>query len=86
MDAQKTYSPIGRNADGDWVNYTNTCKRCGYWLPLPEYKGKSCPKCGTYVGGPSPLPSVSQTRRVCKQCKRDAEAEANFCIKCGTKL
>lgn len=89
MDRQpRTYTPIGWNTDGELVNYANTCKKCGRWLPLPKYSKKHCPGCGTYVGDASVrLDSITeQLHKICKKCNHENESGAKFCIECGTKL
>jgi len=81
----RTYTPPkGWNSAGDLVDFTNTCKKCGRWLPLPEFNQKHCPKCGTYVGGVSLR--TEQPYKTCKACYQKNERGANFCVECGAKL
>lgn len=84
-----TYTPIGLNKDGDWVNYNNKCTKCGHPMPLPEMNGKHCKRCGTLCHVPSPqevAEANEKAKKECPKCGYRNSKDANFCIKCGTKL
>jgi len=81
--------PMGWNDEGEWVSYANNCRKCGHHMPLPKCNRTHCPECGTYCHVPSEREAAEIERRaqkVCPKCGYRNSSEANFCIKCGTKV
>lgn len=83
--------PVGFNAQGQLVNYSHKCE-CGKHLPLPEWAGKFCPKCGTKQpnrtqdGLAQELAENGKPKRVCPNCGKGAGETDQFCKECGTKI
>jgi DNA-directed RNA polymerase subunit RPC12/RpoP len=81
--------PVGFNNDGEWVNINNKCMKCGHWMPLPEKNRTHCPKCGRFCHHLSldeQAEEAEKAKKSCPCCGYKNDPQANFCIKCGSKL
>lgn len=79
------------NDAGEWVDYANTCRKCGNHMPLPECDKTYCEKCGTYCHFPNMREATEMAeaaKKICPNllCKHKNDPEANYCIKCGARL
>ena len=76
---------IGFNAQGEWVNLANQCKKCDHPMPLPGMENKHCPECGTYQE------KIRKAKRqpdfiVCRNCQAQCLEGNRHCIECGKLL
>jgi len=81
--------PMGWSPEGEWVNPNNKCENCSRRMPLPEMNNKHCPKCGTFCHVPNKqelAEAEEKAKKECTKCGYRNSKDANFCIKCGTKL
>ena len=83
-----SFKPMGPSADGEhWVNINHRCN-CGERIPLPQFEGKHCPKCGkyqpTYVEMQASAGPVAVV--CCLKCGARQKGKGNFCTECGERI
>lgn len=77
---------IGWNANGEFVDFTNSCANCKYPMPLPQMARKHCPRCGTLEPGSRLIQNQLSVRGSCTTCYAPDQRGNNYCTNCGAKL